>query len=175
MTPHSNSRCVLKSAIMVGVILFGAWSVYPQTPATPKPAAASTNLLLPKNITQYLRETVDWYRHLRLQEQIATDASDLTFLDDDRQLAKQIVQLSFDFARAEAKLIARQSVPAQTPEQASESTAYSGLAKAATAAVESCWPRWKSRRNSNSSDQVHLISSRSWTAQRLHDGRSINL
>src|SRR5205823_450184 len=116
---------VLKPAVIGGVILLGASLGYAQTPAAAPPNA------LAKDILQYLRETVDWYRHLRLQEQIATDSSDLTFLDDDRQLAKQIVQLSFDFARAEAKLIAKQSVPAQTPDQASDSTAYSGLAKAA--------------------------------------------
>jgi small-conductance mechanosensitive channel len=124
MTPYPIKR-VLKPAIIGGVILLGAWLGYAQTPAVAPPNA------LAKDILQYLRETVDWYRHLRLQEQIAIDSSDLTFLDDDRQLAKQIVQLSFDFARAEAKLIAKQSVPTQTPDQPSDSTAYSGLAKAA--------------------------------------------
>jgi small-conductance mechanosensitive channel len=125
MTPYFIKRCVLKPAIIGGVILVGAWSGYAQ-----KPAAPTANVLA-KDILQYLRETIDWYHHLRLQEQVATDSSDLTFLDDNRQLAKQIVQLSFDFARAESKLIARQPVTAQTSEQAPDSTAYSGLSKAA--------------------------------------------
>src|ERR1041385_4188574 len=49
----------------------------------PTAAAAAANSL-GKDILQYLRETVDWYRPLRLQEQIAIDSSDLTLLDDDR-------------------------------------------------------------------------------------------
>src|SRR5262252_3465778 len=93
MTPYSIHRCVLMPAIISGAILVCAWSGYAQ-----KPTAAPANVLA-KDILQYLRETVDWYRHLRLQEQMATDSSDLAFLDDDRQLARQIVQLSFDFAR----------------------------------------------------------------------------
>src|ERR1051326_1736817 len=116
MTPYPIKR-VLKPAIIGGVILLGAWLGYAQTPAVAPPNA------LAKDILQYLRETVDWYRHLRLQEQIAIDPSDLTFLDDDRQLAKQIVQLSFDFARAEAKLIAKQSV--RSEEHTSELQSHS--------------------------------------------------
>ena len=129
MTPYSIRRCVLKAAIIGGVILLGAWLSYAQTPT-----AAPANVLGAKDILQDLRETVDWYRHLRLQEQLATDPSDLTFLDDNRQLAKQILQLSFDSARAEAKLMARQSVPTQAPDPAVDSSAYSGLAKAAAEA-----------------------------------------
>jgi hypothetical protein len=122
-------------AIIGGVILLGAWSRYAQTPT-----AAPPNVL-GKDILQYLRENIDWYRHLRLQEQIATDPSDLTFLDDDRQLAEQIVQPSFDFARAESKLIARQPVTARTSDQAPDSKAYTGLSKAAADAnqEESRW------------------------------------
>src|SRR6266852_3797635 len=104
MTPYSISRCVLKSAIIGGVILFGGWAAHAQT------SNPGTNIPVAKDAIQYLRETIDWYRYLRLQEQMATDAGDLTFLDDDRQLAKQIVQLSFDFARAEAKRAAKQQV-----------------------------------------------------------------
>src|SRR5215467_2089700 len=54
---------------------------------------------------QYLKDTIDWYHHLRIEEQLATDQSDAMFLEDNRQLARQIVRLSFDFARAEAKLL----------------------------------------------------------------------
>lgn len=131
MTPYSMKRCVLKTAIIGGVILFSGWVVCAQTPAAP---AAPSNGLVAKDILQYLRGTIDWYRHLRLQEQVAADSSDLNFLDDNRQLAKQIVQLSFDFAHAEAKLLAKQSVATQTSDQPADLAAYSGLAKAAAAA-----------------------------------------
>jgi small-conductance mechanosensitive channel len=126
MTPNFIRRCVLKLAIACGVILIGAGYVYAQKPA-PAPAGVPSA----KDVLQYLRQTIDWYRHLRLQEQLATDANDLTFLDDNRQIAKQIVQLSFDFARAQAKLIARQSAPAEVADQGSDTSGYSGLSKAA--------------------------------------------
>lgn len=140
MASFCINRRLLYPAIIGGVILFGAWAALAQTPKAQAPKAqtskaspAPVNGLAAKDILQYLRETIDWYRRLRLQEQLATDASDVSFLEDNRQLAKQIVQLSFDFAHAEAKLLAKQAVPTETPDQA-DSSAYSGLSKAAAAA-----------------------------------------
>src|SRR5229473_2106647 len=115
MTPYSIRRCVLISAIIGGVILIGGWAGHAQT------SNPGTNIPVAKDALQYLKETIDWYRHLRLQEQMATDPSDLTFLDDDRQIAKQIVQLSFDFARAEASRVAKQAAPVEDTDQASQS------------------------------------------------------
>ncbi len=83
---------------------------------------------------QYLKDTIDWYRHLRIEEQLATDPTDAMFLEDHRQLARQIVRLSFDFARAEAKSRSSQAVPAPTEIQSPELARYSGLVKAAEAA-----------------------------------------
>ena len=141
MTSFCINRRFFNPAIIGGVILFGAGAAHAQTPKAQAPKAqtspapaAPVNGLAAKDILQYLRETIDWYRHLRLQEQLATDSSDVSFLEDNRQLAKQIVQLSFDFAHAEAKLIAKQAVPTETPDQASDAASYSGLSKAAAAA-----------------------------------------
>ena len=57
-------------------------------------------------------------------QQIASDPSEVTIVTDNRQLAMQIVRLSFDFARAEADAITsnQRSTPVQaqtggTPEQ----------------------------------------------------------
>jgi hypothetical protein len=63
---------------------------------------------LPSNqqVLAFLTESIDWYRHRAVERQIATDPVDLVFLEDNRQLAGQIVQLSFDFARADASLAA---------------------------------------------------------------------
>jgi len=44
-------------------------------------------------------------------EQVATDAADVIYLDDDRQNANVILGLSFDFARADAQLLASQGSP----------------------------------------------------------------
>jgi Mechanosensitive ion channel, beta-domain len=61
---------------------------------------------LPSNqqVLAFLTESIDWYRHRAVERQIATDPVDLVYLEDNRQLAGQIVKLSFDFARADASL-----------------------------------------------------------------------
>jgi hypothetical protein len=75
---------------------------------------------LPSNqqILAFLTESIDWYRRRTVERQITTDPVDLVFLDDNRRLAGQIVQLSFDFARADASFVA-----ASPADNQSESTA----------------------------------------------------
>jgi len=116
-------------AALAFIILLGGQGLYAQV------SNPGTNVPDSKETLQYLRQTIDWYHRLHLQEQIATDPSDLSFLDDNRQVATQIVQLSFDFARAEAKRTTKQSVPNEAPaDQSSRSVEHSGLAKAAAEA-----------------------------------------
>ena len=63
---------------------------------------------LPSNqrVLAFLTQTIDWYRHAAIERQIATEPVDLAFLEDERPIALQIVQLSFDFARADAAIVA---------------------------------------------------------------------
>jgi hypothetical protein len=63
---------------------------------------------LPSNqqVIAFLTESIDWYRHSAIERQIATEPADLVFLEDNRPVAAQIVQLSFDFARADASVAA---------------------------------------------------------------------
>ncbi len=63
---------------------------------------------LPSNqqVITFLTESIDWYRHCAFERQIATEPVDLVFLEDSRPGAAQIVQLSFDFARADAQFSA---------------------------------------------------------------------
>jgi len=72
----------------------------------------------------FLDQTLTWYRQMSVVQQIANDPSEVTIVSDNRQLANQIVRLSFDFARAEADAItsSQRSTPAHaqtggTPEQ----------------------------------------------------------
>jgi len=81
----------------------------------------------------YLNQAIDWYRHLSVEEEIAVDPADVRFFNDDRQVAKQVLQLSFDFARSNAKLLARQKAPA--PDNAADAPRRNrGLSRAATSA-----------------------------------------
>src|SRR5215510_2127219 len=96
-----------------------------QTQPAPLPSAEDT--------LAYLNQAIDWYRHLSVEEGIAVDPADVRFFNDDRQVAKQVLQLSFDFARSNAKLLARQKAPA--PENAAnEPRRNRGLSRAAASA-----------------------------------------
>ena len=59
-----------------------------------------------QQVITFLTESIDWYRYLSVEQQIATDPGDLLFLDDNQAIGAQIVGLSFDFARADASLVA---------------------------------------------------------------------
>lgn len=91
----------------------------------------ATGLSLPtdQQVLSYLNQSIDWYRHLAIEEQIAADPTDILFVNDDRQMANQIIRQSFDFARAAA-----QNTTAQEPvstETAATSSRYQNLAKVA--------------------------------------------
>jgi multidrug efflux pump subunit AcrA (membrane-fusion protein) len=82
----------------------------------------------------YLNQTIDWYRHLSVEEGVAGEPADIRFLNDDRQVAKQVLQLSFDFARSNAKLPASRNAPA--PENASDEPRRNRGLSRATASAE---------------------------------------
>ena len=61
---------------------------------------------LPSNseVIGYLLESVNWYRHVYTERQIANEPTDLMFLDDNQAIERQIVKLSFEFAKADGTL-----------------------------------------------------------------------
>jgi len=73
------------------------------------------------DILQFLDQTINWYRQIDVERQIATEPNDVIALNDDRSLADQIARSGFDFARAEADLAEQPSAQpnqAQNPEGA---------------------------------------------------------
>ena len=64
---------------------------------------AASDLASNQKVIAFLTLTIDWYRHCAIERQIATDPVDLVFLEGNRQSATQILQSSFDFARAGAQ------------------------------------------------------------------------
>jgi small-conductance mechanosensitive channel len=121
-------RFLPRSLVLI-LFVISAGSAAPQEKSAPAPAAVTGTDPLP-----YLKQTIDWYQHLRVEQQLVTDPADVTFLDDERQIAKQILKLSFDFARAQAKFVSTAPVASQ-PDQP-ESTRYSGLMRRSAAADE---------------------------------------
>jgi Mechanosensitive ion channel len=75
---------------------------------------------LPSNpqVIAFLTESIEWYRHRAVERQMATNPADLAFLEDNRRIAAQIVQLSFDFARADASIAATSAAGSQKPSPA---------------------------------------------------------
>ena len=65
---------------------------------------------LPSNreLTDFLVQSLNWYRSVSSAERFAAEPADLFFIDDNQPLAGQILKLSFDFARADAALVASQ-------------------------------------------------------------------
>ena len=61
---------------------------------------------LPPNpeVISYLLQSVSWYRHLYIERQVANEPADLIFLDENQAIQRQIVNLSFEFAKADAML-----------------------------------------------------------------------
>ncbi len=70
-------------------------------------------------LLQFLDQTINWYRQIDVERQIATEPDDIIAVNDDRALADQIVRDAFEFARAEADFSAQASngsSQAQNPE-----------------------------------------------------------
>jgi small-conductance mechanosensitive channel len=79
-----------------------------------KPADAATPLtaraiMTGDQVIRILDETVDWYRMLGVQQQSATQPSDLLILYANRQTADRVVALAFELARANAELLSSQA------------------------------------------------------------------
>lgn len=59
---------------------------------------------LPSNseVIGYLLQSVNWYRHVYAERQVANEPTDFMFLDNNQTIERQIVKLSFEFAKADA-------------------------------------------------------------------------
>ncbi len=68
------------------------------------------------DVISFLNQTISWYRHAPVEEQLATEPRDVIFVDEDRRLSDQIIRLSFEFAEAEAQSL----TPAATPQSADQ-------------------------------------------------------
>jgi small-conductance mechanosensitive channel len=66
-------------------------------------------------VIRYLLQSVNWYRHVYTERQVASDPGDLVFLNDNQALESQIVKLSFEFAKADAALAKTATSPHDAP------------------------------------------------------------
>ena len=70
----------------------------------------------PAAIIQFLSRTISWHHQLTAEQRLASQPSDLSFLQENRRAADQVVRLAIDYARSQAQLQSRQhgSQPAQS-------------------------------------------------------------
>ena len=64
-------------------------------------------------VIQVLDQTVDWYRTLGTQQQLAKEPSDLLIFYENRQTANEVMGLAFDLARADADVLDQEPAAAQ--------------------------------------------------------------
>jgi len=107
-------RFSVQRACAVVIFIFVAFGA-----AIPQNAAPST--LASADILRFLTETISWYRQTSGEQELVTQPSDLTFFEDNRRVAIQVVRLAFDFARQQAdtkaKAKAQAQIEAGTPSQ----------------------------------------------------------
>lgn len=92
---------------------------------------AADNTVSPNDLMQFLSKTVNWYRQLGVEQQIADDSGDVTFLEDDRRISSQVVQLAFDFARQQEQALRKKSTAAAAQPNKNVPEGAQGLARMA--------------------------------------------
>jgi len=123
------TRILLVVLVIVTISPGGRLSADSQNDASKAVAAPS--------VISFLNQSTEWYRHLSVEQQLATEPRDAPFLNDDRQLADQVIRLSFDFAQAEASLQSREGAGInESPDQtaSSEESRYHSLLEMAAKA-----------------------------------------
>lgn len=87
----------------------------PSAAASSPPAAAPVKSPLSAmsgaRIIEMLDQAIEWYRTLGIQQQAASEPSDILILYDNRQTATQVIALAFDIARTNADILAKQPGP----------------------------------------------------------------
>ncbi len=83
----------------------------PESRASPTPAAKLPN---DSSVISFLGDVISWSRNLALEEQIVEEPSDVLSVSQDKYLAGRAVSVAFDFAKAEAALLAASGKQAPT-------------------------------------------------------------
>src|SRR5215467_8903222 len=100
-------KILLRLCTAAALLIFAASAVPADAPANNRP----------EEILSFLNQTVVWYRLLGSQQQLVNEPSDSVFLSDNRQIADQVVRLSFEFARIESQQLASQNTGNATDTQ----------------------------------------------------------
>ena len=88
----------------------GAVTAAPQPAAASSPASRNASAAASppdaQTVISYLSDVIKWYGHLGVEAQLVRDPDETLFFADDRQVAGEVLRLAFEYARAQAALIA---------------------------------------------------------------------
>ena len=116
----SKRRLVILATFLV--LGLGGRLALSQNPPASAPRAA--------DIVAYLTETISWYQGTAVEQQMANEPSEVTFLNENRRISSQIVRLAFDFARLIEQNESMQPKSNQTQEQANVPSQYQRMIQA---------------------------------------------
>jgi hypothetical protein len=102
----SSVRILTCCAILATAMVRGLSADIPQS-SYQLPSAAQ--------VIAYLLQSVNWYRHVYTERQLASDPGDLVFVNDNQAIESQIVKLSFEFAKVDAALAKTATSPHDAP------------------------------------------------------------
>jgi len=102
----SGVRIVTCCAILATAMVRGLSADIPQ---------GSYQLPAEAQVIGYLLQSVNWYRHVYTERQVASDPGDLVFLNDNQAIESQIFKLSFEFAKADAAFAKTATSPHNSP------------------------------------------------------------
>ena len=121
-------------AITFALVAISSLTSAQNDPAQSTPSSTPAPSIQPSQVIEFLSHTITWYRQSGVEQQLATEPADLTYIQENRRVADQVVQLAFDYARAQAQLLAKQSAKAQPQGQAPVSDQYQRMVQAAAKA-----------------------------------------
>jgi len=78
-------------------------------------------------IIQYLDQTIEWYRQLDVERQLASETNDALLVSENQQIANEVAGLAFDFARAASDSIEKQTKTSQKQNASAESSQHQAL------------------------------------------------
>ncbi|MDO8433255.1 MAG: mechanosensitive ion channel [Candidatus Binatus sp.] len=87
----------------------GTPSRAPKSAATAKQQQNATTVSPtdPQTVLSYLSDLISWYRHLGVEAELVEEPYETLFLANSRQIANEVLNLGFEYARAQANYIAQ--------------------------------------------------------------------
>ncbi|MGH9690490.1 MAG: mechanosensitive ion channel family protein [Candidatus Acidiferrales bacterium] len=123
--PRRSEKAVkeIRSCSLLLVFLMSSVACAPVAfSQTASATAPDSSQLIP-----FLNQTINWYHLMAVEQRTTTEPDDQLIVHDNQQIADQVVRLAFDFARAQADALAKQSASKQSRNAGVASTQYQPL------------------------------------------------